>query len=259
LRRRFSLTGESKLVDKDGRVLGTIVNLTLDLEDGIDLADPPAVGTTGVGLEVQEALDLGVSEDGGMEETKRADAADPSTQPDAAPKPGDGASEAEAQVWRYFLDAFPDHRFRSRDLTPPRQRTIRKAFKAVGCAKPGQETIEQTQTLLAAIAGLQSWRQRKPGDISLSVIFETNMRDGKNLTEKIEWWASVAPGGVSNVPSESDASINRRKIAVAEMFAYPDSTAHQERGREAIEWLRTNAGLEFTQDETGKLVWGRIA
>lgn len=151
------------------------------------------------------------------------------------------------QVWAHYVQTFGD-RLRVKELTDPRRRAIRKALKAV------QNDVE---LLKRAITGLKFYRASHPDgsqDISLSVVFETNMHSKSNLTDQIEWWSNHAQAAIPSnasvripvdlvgVPSVTKGTILARRREVARMYDHPGSAEAKERGDGAVDWLKEHIG-----------------
>jgi hypothetical protein len=151
------------------------------------------------------------------------------------------------EVWAHYVQTFGD-RLRVKELTDPRRRAIRKALKAVQ---------NDVALLKRAISGLKSYRASHPDgsqDISLSVVFETNMHSKSNLTDQIEWWSHQAqeavptnasvqiPIDLVGVPSVTKGSILARRREVARMYDHAGSAEAKERGEVAVDWLKEHIG-----------------
>ena len=156
------------------------------------------------------------------------------------------------QIWAYWSEVFPDRV--TVGLTDSRRRSVRKAVRAVGGS---------VEICNAAIDGLKQYRATvKPGEIGLSVIFETNMKDRSNLTEKIEWWASQAPKvgqAERHVSPLLRQRITDQKILVVTMLRSPTNESARERGEAAAAWLRENAHIEAHAGSGGAVIWKEIA
>jgi hypothetical protein len=181
--------------------------------------------------------------------------------PDERPPAPDASDEDEkiADVWAHYVETFGE-RLRVKELTPPRERTIRKALRAIS----GDVALAKR-----AIDGLKSYRASSASqstDVSISVIFETGPHSKSNLADQIEWWAgqsqsslpsveedrSNIPIDLSTVPSVTKGRIEAERRHVTRMFAHPDDEAAQDRGRKALDWLRESVGHE-PKVENGEL------
>jgi hypothetical protein len=132
-------------------------------------------------------------------------------------------------------------KLRIKELTPPRKRSLSKAFAAVS----GDHEL-----MKRAINGLKSYRTAHPDgsqNTGLDVIFETGPHSRSNLTEQIEWWADQASDEAMidpTVPGVLRDRIIRRRLLVVEMYQRPDDTGARERGEQALAWLKANAKEE---------------
>jgi hypothetical protein len=175
----------------------------------------------------------------------------PPAPPPSKPKASPTITPQVQEVWDYYVRTFGD-RLRVKELTPPRIRTISKALTAVG---------ENVSPCKAAIDGLKSYRD-KQGDpskpINLDVIFSTGPQDRSNLTEKIEWWASHAESGGTDVPSTVPAAHRGRVMELAVLVLTPErrpgDASLTARAMEAEMILRERFKLAVQSDGTGKLV-----
>jgi DNA-binding transcriptional ArsR family regulator len=156
------------------------------------------------------------------------------------PEKPDDAHKVD-EVWSHFVSVFDPPQKR---LSPSRARLIAKALR---------ET-ESVEVCKQAIDGLKSWRQRKPGDTSLSAIFTTRP-NGPALGDQIDFFAAQAdtvPDMDPSVPSVHRDRIMRRRIQVAQMLAVPDVEDYKVRGEEALAWLKEHA------DEEPVIAGGRV-
>lgn len=160
----------------------------------------------------------------------------------------------EDEVWDHYFQRF-GHQLRVKEFTDARRRLVRKALNAVN---------SDGDVLKRAIDGFLAYRQRHPQgsqDTSLDALFKTRP-GGSNLTDQIEFWASHADSShaiSAEVPSVLRDRIQRRRVLVAEMLSQPDNRQRQERGQEALTWLRENAH-EKPEIVGGRIVgWSRIA
>lgn len=156
------------------------------------------------------------------------------------------------QIWAHWSEVFPDRV--TVGLTEPRRRTLRKAVRAVD---------GNVEVCNAAIDGLKQYRANvRPGEVALSVIFETGMHDRSNLTEKIEFWAGHAPK-VGTAEQQVSPLLRQRitdqKILVVTMLRSPSNESARERGEAAAAWLRENAHTEAHLGPNGAVIWKEIA
>lgn len=172
--------------------------------------------------------------------------APPSPKPRSAPQ----ITPEVQEVWDYYVRTFGD-RLRVKELTPPRVKTITKALKAVG---------DNVAVLKTAIDGLKSYRSKHPDrsqDVGLDVIFSTGPQDRSNLTEKIEWWASQAEGGQTDVPATVPSAHRSRVLELAVAVLTPErrpgDESAVERAEEARMVLAERFKLKVKSDGSGKL------
>lgn len=173
----------------------------------------------------------------------------PGMEPPVKPSPDkvDDLDEKIELVWAHWLEVF-GNTMRVKELTPPRRRAFAKALKAVG----GDVAL-----MNRAIDGLKSWREKNPGAIQPSTIFETGPNSMSNLTDQIEWWAGHAkttllvadssdriPLDLSTVPSVTKGTIQERRREVMRMLAHPSERTIRERGEAAVDWLKEHTGHE---------------
>lgn len=208
-----------------------------------------------------------VEEEAGEEESATGTAADGALfavdppPPSPAPAPAKPADPDEAdieRVWAHYVQVFGD-RLRIKELTDPRRRTLKKALKAVG---------GDVDVMIQAINGLQSYRKANPGgskDVSLDAIFSTGPHESRSLTDKIEWWASQADsgnrGGSDNLaehPAAIRDKVKRYRLLVVEMHQSPHLSGVRERGRGAMEWLKTQAHEEPIIEDDQVVGWRRL-
>lgn len=158
------------------------------------------------------------------------------------------------EVWTFYVERFGE-RLRIKTLTPPRALTIRKALKATG---------DDADLLKRAISGLEAYRksgQSSSTKVDLSVIFETGPHAQSNLTDQIEWWSKQAESigaGEASMPSIVRDRITSRKIEVAKMIKQPRDTGAQERGKEALAWLRENHSIDYRLTDPDDPLTSRI-
>lgn len=179
--------------------------------------------------------------------------ASPSQKPRSAPQ----ITPEIQEVWDYHVRTFGD-RLRIKELTPPRVKTIAKALKAVG---------DDVAVLKTAIDGLKSYRSKHPDrsqDVSLDVIFSTGPQDRSNLTEKIEWWASQAEGGQTDVPATVPSAHRSRVLELAVLVLTPErrpgDASVVARAEEARVILADRFKLKVKSDGSGKLAgWETVS
>lgn len=177
----------------------------------------------------------------------------PSPKPRSAPQ----ITPEIQEVWDYHVRTFGD-RLRIKELTPPRVKTIAKALKAVG---------DDVAVLKTAIDGLKSYRSKHPDrsqDVSLDAIFSTGPQDRSNLTEKIEWWASQAEGGQTDVPATVPSAHRSRVLELAVLVLTPErrpgDASVVARAEEARVILADRFKLKVKSDGSGKLAgWETVS
>jgi hypothetical protein len=159
------------------------------------------------------------------------------------------------EIWDHYLSVFGD-RTRIKELTDARIRTLTKALKAVA---------DDGELCCRAVDGLKSYRDNHPDGsnrVDLGTIFETNPRDSKNLTDKIEGWAAMAKDNAAlpgSVPSVMRARVLELAVEVLTIERQPDNSGVRERGELAQRILRERFGLKVTSDGKGKLVgWQNV-
>lgn len=197
----------------------------------------------------------------------------PESLPSPAPTPPkDGITpEMVLSVWTHYVERF-GQRLRIKGLTPARERTIRKALKAVGAESEPDVAVDICN---AAIDGLQSYRTTHPGGTDISTIFETGPHSRSNLTDQIEWWAGQAqttlpsrdataggthliPTDLSGVPSVTKGRIQSERRHVAKMIAHPSAPGTQDRGRKALDWLRDVVGHAPIMEDGALRGWQQV-
>jgi hypothetical protein len=181
--------------------------------------------------------------------------------PGMEPEEGETAAEPDPtlaqvnRIWTYYLQVFAE-RLRVKELTPPRERVIRKALRAVN---------DDAELCCRSLAGLKAYRDANPNgsqDVSLGVVFETGPHSSRNLTDQIEWWASQADERTMVAPKNPSVTtdrISRRRLAVVEMHAQPHNSGARERGEEAAAWLREHAREEAIVSDGAVTGWRKLA
>jgi hypothetical protein len=266
VKRTFASLVEKGIVDRRRRRDDTIYRIDYDALTALctDQGDPPGRSERSVQPDQDDPYPCkrANGERGEIEELPGADgSAQLFGTPDTKPPAPDASDEDEkiADVWAHYVETFGE-RLRVKELTPPRERTIRKALRAIS----GDVALAKR-----AIDGLKSYRASgasQSTDVSISVIFETGPHSKSNLADQIEWWAgqsqsslpsaeedrSNIPIDLSTVPSVTKGRIEAERRHVTRMFAHPDDEAAQDRGRKALDWLRESVGHE-PKVENGEL------
>lgn len=205
-----------------------------------------------------------IKEEEGKEETPLGNEPTlPGMAPPPPPEKPKSAAQLESEdreakveaLWSFYVSIFPDIAKRV-GLTDPRRKTLRGGLKAVN---------DDLELCKQAARGLKAWRESHPTgskDIAVSVVFETNMNDSRNRTEKIEWWASQA----GDVAGQTDAfahvpGIHREKVSehvqnVNRRIQGRAMTESQALDAEAsANWLSVNYGLYGSKREDGSVKW----
>lgn len=228
---------------------------------------------------VGESSERSLGDDGSspqLFEAPAAQASPPSPSPAKASAPKDGIrDELVESVWAHYVERFGT-RLRIKGLTPARERTIRKALKAVGAGTDAESDDIAVNICHAAIDGLQSYRMTHPGSTDISTIFETGPHDRSNLTDKIEWWAGQAqttlpsrdataggthliPVDLSGVPSVTKGRIQSERRHVMKMIAHPSAPGVQERGQKALEWIAETVGHRPIMEDGALRGWEQVS
>lgn len=165
------------------------------------------------------------------------------------------------ELFNHHVLVFGD-RLRIKTLTPPRYRMLAKALKATGADTDGATSLALCKR---AIDGLRMYRAAHPDgsqDVSLSTIFETGPHSGRNLTDQIEFWASQADSGRADigpeVPSVLHARVTQRRLAVVEMHSKPGDEFAEQRGMDAMRWLREQIGEEPVVEDGKVTGWRKV-
>lgn len=175
--------------------------------------------------------------------------------PDEASGSGSGTPEGPTpveQIWTKWSRTF-EGKVRL-GLTDRRKTMLERALKAVD----GDLNI-----CLQAVEGFAAWLAKhpeRPQQADIGRVFSTSMHDSRNLTDKIIGWASEVESigtGEESMPSIVRERITRRKVQVVEMAQKPDDEAAQERGQQALAWLREHAHLEAVVLD-GTVTWKEI-
>jgi hypothetical protein len=174
------------------------------------------------------------------------------------PSQPDPLVAAVQEVWDHHVALFDPKR---PDLTDSRKRVIRAAFKEVMAGRD-EPTRDDIDYLKRASDGLQVWRRNKPGDTAISAIF-ASYPGGKPLGDHIQFFVDQAESGGTSVspklPSVLSGTITGKKREVLEMLAYTNSPFHQERGQEALDWLKEVTGTEPIIEEGELRGWRNCA
>lgn len=147
---------------------------------------------------------------------------------------------AQEEVWDHFVATFQPG---MKNLSPSRRRLIAKGMKELWDPEHPRQGLE---TCKLAITGLKSWRQKKPGDETLSAIFASRP-GGSGLGDQIQFFADQAGAEATldpSVPLVNRDRILRRRVQVVEMVAEPDHGPMKQRGEAALAWLRDHAQEE---------------
>lgn len=165
-----------------------------------------------------------------------------------------------SEIWTLYVELF-GQKLRIKDLTDRRRKMIERAFKAAGGTTDEPESA--VTVLKDAVRGLYEYRKAHPDrsqNTDLSVIFETGPQSRSNLTDQIEWWAKQAESigaGEESMPSVLRDRVSRRKTEVVQMIRQPTNRAVQERGQEALAWLREHHidYIEHTDQTPSRIEW----
>jgi hypothetical protein len=180
--------------------------------------------------------------------------------PAVAGAPTKEAPDYVLEVWTLYVELF-GAKLRIKELTQRRRSMIERAFKAAGGTTDEPESA--VAVLRDAVRGLAEYRKAHPDrsqNTDLSVIFETGPQSRSNLTDQIEWWAKQAESigaGEESMPSVLRDRVSRRKTEVVQMLRQPHNRAVQERGAEALAWLREHGinYIEHTDQTPSRIEW----
>lgn len=239
MKRRFTINDQGLLEDRDGVVIGKVVGITIDIPD----VRPEPVGATGT-----EGDDGGTI--GGQTSLL-----------ELVPKLGEGSGgvgekgEPDVErVWAHYIAVMQPRRT---ELDPGARKVIREALK-----------VASADECCEAISGCANSRfhmgdnDRSRKYNSISQILK-GRRGQETTRERIDYFINMNSGQSKHSidPSVSSVArdrIQRRRVVVVEMYSNRHSPGAQERGVQALAWLREHAKEEPVVED-GKITgWQKV-
>lgn len=232
MKRRFAVNSEGELEDRDGRVIGRLTSLTLEVPADVEMG-----GYRGGSCSEEKANDdisaSATVDEGGVGET----------------------SGAWVEVWAHYAEVMKP---RKRDLDPEGRKIIRDALKVAtvveccraidGCAASDHH-MGRTLGARRKYNGLSQILKAKRGGGPYG-------RQGQTTRERIDFFLDLAEkaGLPSGVTSADPARVRSAKREVLDAWEYPSDESVVRRGEEAAAWLEQQ-GIQVLEDpsETNRL------
>lgn len=222
MKRRFTVNEQGELEDRDGRILGPVTGLTIDVPKDVDIG-----GYRGV-VRSEERTDADPStNEGGVGETKPSDV---------------------ELVWAHYVEVMKP---RKRDLDPEGRKIIRDALKVAtvaeccraidGCASSDHHMGRAIGTRRKYNSLSQILKAKRPGG--------PYGRQGQTTRERIDFFIDLAEkaGLPSGVTSADPARLRSAKREVLDAWEYPGDESVVRRGEEAAAWLEQQ-GIQVLED-----------
>lgn len=253
-RTRFNVEPPAVLRTREGRKLGKITSVTIELDPSVAeaievafaAAAPGAMGQAVPVEEQQPSLGGQPSFEGGTGETFSDD-------------------DAIAAVWQKYVEVMSPRR---KTLDPEGRKIIREALKVAGETSDVAERRAVAECEQAIIGCSLSdyhmaredpsrYQTRRPKRYNkLSNILKGSATRGRTTREQLDYFIDIAEKGrrESSVTSERNARIQQAKRVVLDAYEYPRDEHLQERRARAEAWLEQN-GIRVEREVGGRPIF----
>lgn len=221
---RFYVEKDCTLRSKDGRVLGKLDSVVLEIDE------PPSTGGLGGAVEAGQQQ-LGPSEAGNPEGT------------DHSGRARGGGFDPAQEVWNRYVQRMKP---RNSGLDAETRKIITAALKVA--------TIDECKRAIDGCASSafhmgENDRGRKYNQITQIL---KGKRGGQTTRERIDFFIEIAENAHTGarLTSGGDARVSQAKRDVLDAHEFPNDENVQERGNEAKSWLESQ-GWRIEQSQTG--------